>query len=135
MKKLKEFASGEVLTAEDVNEYLNPSVPDDADVYDTGWVNLSLLNGWQASGSLVPQYRRIGLQVFLRGRATGGDPGSTVAELPSSARPPQTTVFVVRDGTALDTTLVTVSSLGTISPAAASPANQPNFGQITFVAD
>lgn len=38
-------------------------------IADTGWVNLTLSNGWENLGGKYPtaQYRKIGKQVFLRG--------------------------------------------------------------------
>lgn len=59
--------------------------------YDSGWQTLTLRAGFQTS-SETPQYRKIGVMVYLRGRiaptsgsfSTGGSP---VADLPAGFRP------------------------------------------------
>lgn len=68
MALLKTFEDGELLTASDINTYLNPEVPTNATVYDTGWVDLSLEANWSNYGSsFAPaQVRRIGKVVHFR---------------------------------------------------------------------
>lgn len=70
MAKLKTFANGELLTANDINNYLNPDVPNGADVYDTGWINLTLTDttnfGLYAAGQSM-KVRRRGLDVTVKG--------------------------------------------------------------------
>lgn len=68
MAKLKTFADGEVLTASDVNTYLNPEVPAGATVYDTGWLPVSAASGFTSSSAAV---RRVGMVLYARGTLTG----------------------------------------------------------------
>jgi hypothetical protein len=46
----------------------SPTNAEDATVYDTGWINLAMTTGWKASSGQIPQVRRIGPTVFIRGR-------------------------------------------------------------------
>lgn len=115
-KKLKVFASGEVLTAEDVNKYLNPPVPDAATVYDTGWINLPLINGWAIASGQTPQARRVGLDVELRGRVSGGS--GSVTTLPEDFRPSRTANRIVREGALTTSVLLTIGTDGSLNPAA-----------------
>lgn len=67
-----------------------------AGVDDSGWINLPLLNGvviW--SDSQVPQYRKIGDIVAIRGAVKNvlAD-GTVIGKLPSGYRPNKTTYFV-----------------------------------------
>ena len=59
-------------------------------VYDSGWRNLELLNGWSAyEGQVVPQIRRIGKHVYLRGLLLGTTDTSSryAAIIPEDCRP------------------------------------------------
>lgn len=85
----KTFASGTPLTAADVNAHLAHQVPNNGDVYDTGWLPLTVSSGFTGTGL---EYRRIGLVVHLRGAITrnaGAFPVGTTAvgTLPAGARP------------------------------------------------
>ncbi len=52
------------------------------------WINLTLVNGWQAAApTMTPQYRKIGDNIQMRGSITGGATGSTIATLPVGYRP------------------------------------------------
>jgi hypothetical protein len=62
MAKAKTFVDGELLTASDINTYLNPEIPTGATVYDTGWVNLTA-TGVTTNHCAV---RRIGKTVHFR---------------------------------------------------------------------
>lgn len=46
----------------------SPTNAEGATVYDTGWINLAMATGWKASSGQIPQVRRIGPMVFIRGR-------------------------------------------------------------------
>lgn len=59
-------------------------------VYDSGWRDLELLNGWSAyAGQVVPQIRRIGKHVYLRGLllATADTSARYAAIIPEDCRP------------------------------------------------
>ena len=54
----------------------------------TAWVNIPLQNGWTADGVYVPQYRKEGDTVRLRGNMVGTVAGSTIVfTLPVGFRP------------------------------------------------
>lgn len=74
---------------------------------DTGWVPLTLLNGWATSGGQTPVYRVQGVTVCVLGRVNGGV-GSLVATLPEGARPLQTYDKIAWNGQ------VTPPAIGTI---------------------
>lgn len=58
------------------------------DVSDTGWINLSLLNGVTAFVPYIPQYRKVGKNVFIRGSISNITSANiTFATLPSGFRP------------------------------------------------
>lgn len=63
---------------------------------DSGWLNLPLLNGVQSWGdSQVPQYRRIGNIVAIRGAVKNILANNTIiGKLPAGFRPARTTYFV-----------------------------------------
>jgi hypothetical protein len=56
--------------------------------YDTGWVAVSLTNGW-AAGTIPagPAIRRIGNIVYLRGQVYGGTNGAVAFTIPSGMQP------------------------------------------------
>lgn len=57
--------------------------------YDSGWIDIPLRGGFSASGE-TPRYRRVGRQVFLRGRVGGTfAAGNTyiVGDVPAGFRP------------------------------------------------
>lgn len=68
--------------------------------YDSGWIDIPLRAGYTSSGE-VPRYRRIGRQVFLRGRLapTAGTFAANVqvvvGDLPANFRPNPLTVWAL----------------------------------------
>lgn len=75
--------------------------------YDSGWVDLPLRAGYVFAGE-VPRYRRIGRQVFVRGRVArengtvfAANSQQTVADLPPGFRPNPLIIFALAgsDGT------------------------------------
>lgn len=62
---------------------------------DSGWINMSLINGWASHGTQwqQPSYRKIGNQIFIRGLISGGNNDSICANLPSAYRPSKITYF------------------------------------------
>jgi hypothetical protein len=89
MAKLKTFTDGELLTASDINTYLNPDVPTGATVYDTGWVNLT------AAGATTDHcaVRRIGRTVHFRSEFWSVTPG-TMLTLATEFRPVKRLVVI-----------------------------------------
>lgn len=81
---------------------------------DTGWVDLILLNGWTVVGAQTPQVRRLGDQVYQRGRVQGGT--GTIATLPAGFRPSQPLSFTARDGGGNNVGIFIVVASGEISP-------------------
>ena len=65
-------------------------------IEDTGWINLTLLNGVQPfSIAQIPQYRRIGKKVILRGSVKNITAKNTIiALLPPGLRPSQFFSFI-----------------------------------------
>lgn len=54
---------------------------------DTGWINLTLINGWDADQA-TPQYRVLNGQVFLRGDITDADATDIIfSTIPAAYRP------------------------------------------------
>lgn len=96
---------------------------------DTGWVNLTLENGWTVSAGRTPQVRRIGNIVQMQGRVEGGS--GNVATLPPQFRPPQSHSFIVRDGGTTNSGPMAVSTNGGISTS--SVLSQPNLLATWFV--
>jgi hypothetical protein len=87
---------------------------------DTGWINLSLDNGWEPAGD-PPQYRATADTLYLRGRVTGGS--GTIAECPVG--PSRSWNAVIRDGGSANAGTMLVTSGGTLSPA--SSVTNPNI--------
>lgn len=59
-------------------------------IYDSGWRDLELLNGWSVySGQVIPQIRRIGKHVYLRGLllATADTTSRYAVVIPEDCRP------------------------------------------------
>lgn len=81
---------------------------------DTGWVSLSLQNGW--SVSFAPQVRRIGKVVQMRGRVTGGTPGTSITTLDSQFRPSQALSFPSRQASGVTVSIFIVNTNGTVVP-------------------
>ena len=66
-----------------------------AAVNDSGWKTLPLAEGLEAYGSTqIPQYRKIGKIVFVRGAVKGITATGTIATLPAGYRPAVTMPFV-----------------------------------------
>lgn len=129
MAKLKTFANGEVLTAEDVNTYLNPDVPGGALVYDTDWYTLPLTSGlWKAYDAAYPppRVRRIGRNVILGGvmgnlpasiSVAAGTPYQIGSAIPAEYRPDKAAIFAgIMGGTGANLTLcrITVDPAGLV---------------------
>lgn len=54
----------------------------------SAWTNLTFSNGWSAAGGFqVPQYRKIGDIVYLRGTMNSGTMSVAASTLPSGFRP------------------------------------------------
>lgn len=94
MAKPHTFVAGELLTAQKVNEYLNPEVPKSNDPVITGWTNIPLLSGYTIGGSANLEWCRIGMVVYFRGRvskstawnSTGYEAITPANAIPSDAR-------------------------------------------------
>lgn len=111
----KTFPQEHILSAADVNEHLANHVPNEGDAYDTGWMDIPLINGWEyASEGVRTQYRRVGMQVFLRGRAVGGS--GVVAELPEPFWPTQAHQWSGREGSTANTVALFLNVFGQIIP-------------------
>lgn len=79
---------------------------------DSGWTNITLVNGWASGGGYTPATRLIGDQVFFRGSLNGNSAtGSTVCTLAASFRPTSSVLL----GTNVQIPLST-SGVITISP-------------------
>lgn len=65
-------------------------------INDTGWIQLTLINGWGSHGTQwqQPSYRKVNNEVFVRGLISGGIANSVCANLPSGYRPRKTTYFI-----------------------------------------
>lgn len=109
-------------------------------VQDTGWINLTLQNGWESVGSnFTPQIRRKGSTVFLRGRVTGGTPGATIFNVGEQFRASVQMSWVVRQsGTTSDVTTLLYQPSGNFNTASTSTisgnASIPNL-YITYAVD
>ncbi len=117
------------------SDYMNEGLESVSDaignlaIADTGWINLTLINGW-SSGQL-PQYRRKNGVVYLKGRPTGGS-STTIAQLPVGFRPGgSVSIFsAVIDGSSAATIVrVVVQSDGSIVAGATS--HSPNISGCT----
>lgn len=64
--------------------------------YDSGWIDLPLLNGAVAYNTAqIPQYRKIGKQVFIRGVFKNITTPCVVAILPEGFRPSQRLILTL----------------------------------------
>lgn len=89
------------------------------DAKDTGWVNLPLASGIVSYATTqVPQYRKIGKTVFVRGAVKNVLSSGVIATLPAGYRPSSTISFVqntsVRTGNFAMFARFTVNSAGEI---------------------
>lgn len=103
--------------------------PSGADKYDTGWVDLTLVNGWTVDSGLTPQVRRVGRQVRIRGRVTGGS--GAIATLDPQFRPDAQHQSAIRDGSGNNLGVIIVSTAGAIT---AGTATRPNIDTGWFTA-
>lgn len=113
----KSFATGQILTAEDVNTHLVNHVPNPGDPYDTGWRNVPLNSGYEYQGGSPCQVRRIGMLVHIRwGFSTSGWSGNTIpAVLPEGFRPSQSVYAPCAGSSASNLGLAVISTNGNIS--------------------
>ena len=118
--------------SERVREWIAALSPSGADEYDTGWVDLPLMNGWEVASGLTLRVRRVGREVSIEGRVSGGSEG-LVAELPAPMRPTQTRTQIVVSGGHSGSpsfTSVSISAAGTVS---ANTGTTPNIIATWFV--
>lgn len=91
--------------------------------YDSGWITLPLTGAFTGVAGEVPQYRRVGKVVMLRGRLTGTLPVGTtvVANLPAGFIPSALTMWARAENSAANNGRMWVSTAGAVnvSPAAA----------------
>lgn len=113
-----------------ITDWIAALSPSGATVYDTGWVELTLQNGWVVSAGRTPRVRRIGNVVHMQGRVQGGTAGSTIATLPTQFRPSQAETIDVRDGTTANSGGLAINSNGSITPSSA--LSQPNLVHTWF---
>lgn len=90
-----------------------------ASVSDSGWLNLPLTDGIEAYATTqIPQYRKIGDIMFLRGAVKGITAAVTIGTLPTGYRPNKTVSFLqntsVRTGGFVMTARYTINSSGEI---------------------
>ena len=66
-----------------------------ATIEDSGWLNLSLADGIQSYGSTqIPQYRKIGNTVYIRGAVKNVMNVGIIGTLPAGYRPTTTVSFI-----------------------------------------
>jgi hypothetical protein len=70
------------------------SVVGAADLTDTGWNTLPLADGIQAYGGSIPQYRKIGKIVSIRGAVKNVLAAGVLATLPEGCRPTYSVSYV-----------------------------------------
>lgn len=70
------------------------SILSGADLTDTGWVTLPLADGIQAYGGSIPQYRKIGKIVSIRGAVKNVLAAGPLATLPEGCRPTYSVSYV-----------------------------------------
>ena len=100
--------------------------PSGASMYDTGWVDLTLVNGWTVASGLTPRVRRIGREVHMEGRVTGGS-GGLVATLPPGMAPGQTLTRTVVNGGHSGSPSFTALSIASAGTLTANPGTVPNL--------
>ena len=69
-------------------------VVNDVDLTDTGWNALPLADGIQAYGGSIPQYRKIGKIVSIRGAVKNVLAAGPLATLPEGCRPTYSVSYV-----------------------------------------
>lgn len=91
--------------------------------YDSGWITLPLRSGFSGSPGEVPQYRRVGKLVTIRGRLSGTIPaGNTaVADVPAGFIPSMLNMWARAENSSTNAGRLWVSPSGAVnvSPAAA----------------
>jgi hypothetical protein len=82
----------------------------------TAWTNLVLTNGWTNVGGWgIPQYRKVGDMVQLRGLVSGGAANSSLTTLPVGFRPPdQMTLPYAVNGTGAN--YLSIQPTGSVQP-------------------
>lgn len=117
----KTWAAGEVVT----EGMLNTEVRDKFDdlktrfITDSGWVNITILGGFTAqAGAEIPQVRKIGSVVYLRGGWTNAGMAVngtySVGTIPSGYRPPVNTVGTAGSSTGAATCTVHMTTAGDV---------------------
>lgn len=112
--------------SERVWEWLRGLSPSGATEYDTGWVDLTLVNGWTVAGGLTPRVRRIGREVHMEGRVTGGS-AAQVATLPPGMAPGQTLTRTVVNGGHSGSPAFTTLSIASTGTLSANTGTVPNL--------
>lgn len=105
-------------------------------ITDTGWVNLTLSNGWENLGGNYPpaQYRKIGKQVFLRGLIKNNSSNTTrLLNLDSSIKPLKTNYTIVTESDVVKAAYVEAS--GTVNIVSYTKGNWVNLGNISYFID
>lgn len=105
-------------------------------IADTGWVNLTLSNGWENLGGNYPpaQYRKIGKQVFLRGLIKNNSSNTTMLlNLDSSIKPLKTNYTIVTESDVVKSAYVEAS--GIVNIASYTKGNWVNLGNISYFID
>lgn len=90
--------------------------------YDSGWLTLTLRGGFTGSAGEIPQIRRVGKIVSIRGRLTGtmNVGTSTVADVPGGFAPSVLNMWARAENSATNNGRMWVGGAGTVnvSPAA-----------------
>jgi len=75
-----------------ITDQVNANTTDIAALKPTAWTNLTLLNGWNSTlnTQTIPQLRKVGDNVQVRGAVSSGTPGSIIFTFPAGFRPYQT---------------------------------------------
>lgn len=105
-------------------------------IADTGWVNLTLSNGWENLGGNYPpaQYRKIGKQVFLRGLIKNNSSNTTILlNLNSSIKPLKTNYTIVTESDVVKTAYVEAS--GIVNIASYTKGDWVSLGNISYFID
>ena len=105
-------------------------------IADTGWVNLTLSNGWENLGGNYPpaQYRKIGKQVFLRGLIKNNSSNTTrLLNLDSSIKPLKISYTIVTESDVVKAAYVEPS--GIVNIVSYTKGNWVNLGNISYFID
>jgi len=99
---------------------------------DSGWITPSLVSGWVTDGTQPVQYRKVGGEVLMRGRANGAGAADPLFTFPVGFRPDTSDEMrysVISGGTIGTPTRVVVRANGTV---VATASTTPNFVQVRF---